>query len=348
LNLDFTWLAMIDTLFEKLDLNRDGKVSRIELHHAAARMGWDWSEAPLFAVLDLFSVNGPISETQFAEMMQLILADPMGVYGRVLRRSPHFFPSVRSKHCESADESIKRHPGETVRSPESRHKPLSPGAIFNILERHVSANAAMAFQRMQASLGQKHIPKDEAALLIIDPQLSFIRGAWMQSMGARGWGEVAPIRLAFKNCARLLRKHYGQIEAMFTRCPFPPGSYDWDERLSSILDRRQLYFIKPGNSVLFPPNNGFREWLHSCIENGQRFLIIGGCTLNSCVRVSALEIRRWLKDKPLQVVVDISLSGARAGNFRPGEQYGGLSPVESAIRQMEAAGVSVVRHVQLQ
>ena len=96
------------------------------------------------------------------------------------------------------------------------------------------------------------VQPDETALLIIDPQRSFTSGAWMSSMGPIGEREVMPIRLAFENCAGLLKAVYGHVEVMFTRCPFPPESYGWDERLEGIIDSGQTYFVKPNNNVFFP------------------------------------------------------------------------------------------------
>jgi hypothetical protein len=135
---------------------------------------------------------------------------------------------------------------------------------------------------------------------------------------------------------------------MFTRCPFPPGSYDWDDRLADIIDSRQIYFIKPGNSVLFPPSNGFRQWAARCIDHGIKTLVLGGCTLNSCVRVSSIEIRQLFRDNDLRVVVDLSICGARLRNYSPSPLYGGISAVASAVSQMAAAGVQVVRRVEWQ
>ena len=137
------------------------------------------------------------------------------------------------------------------------------------------------------------------------------------------------------------------MEIMFTRCPFPPGSYDWDDRLAGIIDSKQLYFIKPGNSVLYPPLNGFKNWLERCITKGKRTLIIGGCTLNSCVRVSSIDTVDRFKIRNFRVVVDLSLCGARSHSFLPSSLFAGESAVESAIRQMTAAGVQVARRVYL-
>jgi hypothetical protein len=138
------------------------------------------------------------------------------------------------------------------------------------------------------------------------------------------------------------------MEIMFTRCPFPPGSYDWDERLAGIIDSKQNYFIKPGNSVFYQPINGFKDWLEFCVSKGKGTLIIGGCTLNSCVRVSSIESANRLKNRNIRVVVDLSICGARLRNYLPSSLYQGVSAVESAIRQMTAANVQVVRRVEWQ
>ena len=44
----------------------------------------------------------------------------------------------------------------------------------------------------------------------------------------------------------------------------------------------------------------------------------------------------------MQVVVDLSLCGARTGNYARSEMFGGRSSVESAVREMMAAGVRVM------
>jgi len=127
---------------------------------------------------------------------------------------------------------------------------------------------------------------------------------------------------------------------MFTRCPFPPESYDWDERIAKVLGEKQLYFVKPGNSALWPPTNGFEDWVRDLLERGKGTLCIGGCTLNSCVRVSAIETKRRFEE--LEVIVDLALCGARRANYIASKTFGGVSSVESAVRQMQDAGVVVV------
>jgi hypothetical protein len=214
------------------------------------------------------------------------------------------------------------------------------------LERYAGAEAAARYRLLVAGLETITVRPHAAALLIIDPQRSFTEGAWMRSIGAGAAADVTPIRMAFGSCAAFLGRHYGRMDIMFTRCPFPADSYDWDHRLAGILGRHQPYFIKPGNNVLFPPSNGFVEWVARCIDNGQNLLVMGGCTLNSCVRVSAIETRKAFAHRQLELVVDLGMAGARAGNYLPSPTFNGLSAVASAVGQMQAAGVRVVRQVE--
>ena len=338
--------VMADALFKLLDLNNDGRVSRSELHTAAERMGWHWQEAPIFALLDLLTIPEPITKKQFAGYLQQITDDSIGPYGKVLLNSPCFSSALPPR-------SDNPSPGEftDVDTLSNRHRNALQdadleGDLFTTLEKNFGTDISNGYHRLLNSLDAYRIAIREAVLLIIDPQRSFTEGVWMQSIGNGATADVEPIVIAFNNCARLLNFIYGRMEIMFTRCPFPPGSYDWDDRLAGIIDSKQTYFIKPGNSIFYPPLNGFKDWLERWISKGKRTLIIGGCTLNSCVRVSSLETMAHFKHRNLRVVVDLSICGARARNFLPSSSFAGESAVESAIRQMTAAGVQVVRRVE--
>jgi len=180
-----------------------------------------------------------------------------------------------------------------------------------------------------------------AALLVIDPQRSFTEGAWMRSIGSRGAHEVAPIRRAFERCGTLLRAAWGQRSIAVTRCPFPPGSYGWDAAVADAIPPDAPYFIKPGNSALWPPTNGVAEWVAALLEAGIDTLQIAGCTLNSCVRVTAVALQQRFGRRGLQVVVGPDLTGARASNYAPSPEFGGRSSVETALEEMAAAGVRI-------
>ena len=331
----------MDSLFEILDVTNDGAISRSDLDQAAKRMGWHWAEAPFFALLDLLTINNPIPKKQFNVCMQQIKGDPMGPYGKVLKNSPHFSSPQSSRQDRYWPNSGKE--GGSASKKNRRKKGVE---LVSALARTPGAAISDGYQKLLKAHDPCRIFNHKAALLVIDPQKSFTQGVWMESMGAEAIAEVEPIAAAFKNCSRILKTIYGRWEIMFTRCPFPPASYVWDDSLAEIIDERQLYFIKPGNSVLVPPFNGFREWVERCIENGKNTLVIGGCTLNSCVRVSAIEIQKLFKNSGLHIIVDLSICGARTQNYLPSPIYNGLSAVESAIEQMSDAGVHVVRRVE--
>ena len=325
----------LSELFNILDLDNNGELSRSELHEAAQRLGWHWREAPVLAVLDLLTTLNPISKNDFIAYMQQMAEDLHGPYGKVLLNSAHVVSATFSKQLAAV-----KHRPQTLNESNCED-------IVLLLKRIAGIDIANIFNKLLYKLVEKQrkITMDQAALLIIDPQRSFTKGVWMKSIGSNAEREVSPIRLAFDKCAKLLNDSYRWLETMFTRCPFPLDSYHWDDRFTDIIDSKQPYFIKPGNSVLFPTTNGFREWVESFIDNGKKILVMGGCTLNSCVRVSSIETQTYFQSTGLQVVVDLNLCGARLSNFIPSSLYEGLSAVESAVREMNRAGVRVVQGV---
>ena len=338
----------LSELFNILDLNKNGELSRSELHESAQRMGWHWNEAPVLAVLDLLAVLKPISKNNFIAYMTQIIEDPHGPFGKVLLNSPHFLSSTYPKRTIISKLKIANVHKMNKKQHGLKVNDKTYNDVISLLKHVANLDVANSYQNFLKNLDHNKlkIPVDNAALLIIDPQRSFTKGVWMRSIGSKAELEVEPIQLAYEKCAQFLNENYRFIETMFTRCPFPPCSYDWDHAFTGIIDTKQLYFIKPGNSVLFPTTNGFREWVESFINDGKKILVIGGCTLNSCIRVSSIETQNYFKDSNLQVVVDLSLSGARTSSFIKSSLYGGLSAVESAIREMIDAGVCATRCVQ--
>jgi len=338
----------LSELFNILDLNKNGELSRSELHESAQRMGWHWNEAPVLAVLDLLAVLKPISKNNFIAYMTQIIEDPHGPFGKVLLNSPHFSSSTYPKRTIISKLKIANVHKMNKKQHGLKVNDKTYNDVISLLKHVANLDVADSYQNFLKNLDHNElkIPVDNAALLIIDPQRSFTKGVWMRSIGSKAELEVEPIQLAYEKCAQFLNENYRFTETMFTRCPFPPCSYDWDYAFTGIIDTKQLYFIKPGNSVLFPTTNGFREWIESFINDGKKILVIGGCTLNSCIRVSSIETLKYFKDSNLQVVVDLSLSGARTSSFIKSSLYGGLSAVESAIREMIDAGVRVTQCVQ--
>jgi len=338
----------LSELFNILDLNKNGELSRSKLHESAQRMGWHWNEAPVLAVLDLLAVLKPISKNNFIAYMTQIIEDPHGPFGKVLLNSPHFLSSTYPKRTIISKLKIANVHKMNKKQHGLKVNDKTYNDVISLLKHVANLDVANSYQNFRKNLDHNKlkIPIDNAALLIVDPQRSFTKGVWMRSIGSKAELEVEPIQLAYEKCAQFLNENYRFIETMFTRCPFPPCSYDWDDAFTGIIDTKQLYFIKPGNSVLFPTTNGFREWVESFINDGKKILVIGGCTLNSCIRVSSIETQKYFKDSNLQVVVDLSLSGARTSSFIKSSLYGGVSAVESAIREMTDAGVRVTQCIQ--
>jgi hypothetical protein len=337
-------------LFDKLDLDRDHKLSRQELYRAAMKLGWHWYEAPLFAVLDLLTLFGPISRQKFIFYLNQILEDPDGPYGRVLLNANYnaFFNEIRagSKPMNSCfcrydaevlkpkDFSFLKNDGEKIEN-----------ELIHILKQSAGNDIAEDYERLLRTLDFKRVCLKDIVLLIIDPQRSFTKGVWMKSIGSQAQEDIKAIESGFRNCAQLIRRYGNLIETMFSRCPFPPSSYDWDDHFKGIIDETHPYFIKPGNSIMFPPTNGYQPWIERVLDKGKNLLVIGGCTLNSCVRVSAIETRKFFKNKNLRVIADLSICGARIGNYRRTSMFGGLSSVESAIHEMIKSGVEVIRGI---
>ena len=319
-----------EKLFDALDLDSDSELSRSELHGAARSLGWHWREAPLYAVLDRLTIEKSMSKELFIRTLTRMTEDPHGPYGRVLESVERLYP-----------EPVTEGAGVTMGS-ESFDSRVEIGTL---LGRSLGEAPLERFERFLEESGCPSFPvwMNEAALLIIDPQRSFTRGAWMSSFGPGAEAEVRPIEAVFRNCASLLTDLRDGVETMFTRCPFPPDSYDWDETLVDLLGSSQLYFVKPGNSVMWPPANGYRDWIDSVLSRGKTKLVMGGCTLNSCIRVSSIETLESVSSRGLEVIVDLSLSGARRGNYLPSFGYGGRTSVESAVTEMLEAGVKVVR-----
>jgi hypothetical protein len=325
-----------DKLFDLLDLDQDEELSRKELHSAAEQLGWHWHEAPFFAVFDLLSLSGPIARKTFNSCLKKIVDDPLGPYGRVLLSVK--YDSLRNENV--AEEYLMRKSRNQNIGPET-----SANQIIHVLEKYAGGKTANEYKMLLQNLNFPKLSLNDVVLLIIDPQRSFTKGAWMKSIGSQAQQDIKAIESAFKHCAQLIGRYKNLIEAMFTRCPFPPDSYNWDDHFHRIIDEAQPYFIKPGNSILFPPTNGYRQWVEQILDRGKRILIIGGCTLNSCVRVSAIETRKFFKRNNLRVIADLSISGARVSNYLPSPMFGGLSSVESAIREMTGEGVEVVRGI---
>jgi len=329
-----------EDFFQALDLDKDGFLSREELRHAAHRLEWGWRDAPYLAVFDLLTLREPLSKRIFLDCLIEIMRDPAGPYGRVLlRATPPEEPYLGvAKNVASSDGQEQNDGEQTTSRPD-----LVENDAVTLLQRIAGSTVSDEYRALLEGLApiESAIDPAQTALFIIDPQRSFTEGTWMRSIGQNAEREVMPILLAFRRCVQRLQEDAGRTETMFSRCPFPADSYCWDRELEGLIHERQPYFVKPGNSILWPPTNGFKTWVDGLIDRDKTALVFGGCTLNSCVRISAIEVQQRFASRGLQVLVDLSLCGGRRSNYIRSAEFGGRSSAEAAVREMQAAGVLV-------
>jgi len=121
--------------------------------------------------------------------------------------------------------------------------------------------------------------------------------------------EVQPLHSAFDRVAALLPQLSPDIRLLVTQCPFPTvRDFALYPPISDALDARSgpaavKRVIKPGNSILHA--HGATRWFDELAAVGDGVnseagvvptVVLAGCTLTSCVRVSALDLyRRYVR-----------------------------------------------------
>lgn len=73
-------------LFNVLDRDRDGRLTREGLFRVAVEPGWSWQESHLHALLDFLTVGSPLGRAAFVGCLDEVNSDPQDFYGQVLRR----------------------------------------------------------------------------------------------------------------------------------------------------------------------------------------------------------------------------------------------------------------------
>jgi len=174
----------LSKLFNTLDIDNNGELSRLELHESAKRLGWHWREAPVLAVLDLLSILKPISKNDFIAYMHQIVEDPHGPYGNVLLNFAHFVSATtlkRSVNLKHHKKTLDEQTGDD---------------IVRLLKHTAGIDIANSYKNLLNNIvhNQLKIPMDHAALLIIDLQRSFTKGVWMKSIGSNAEREVSTFK----------------------------------------------------------------------------------------------------------------------------------------------------------
>ncbi|MEA3232970.1 MAG: hypothetical protein U9Q05_14535, partial [Thermodesulfobacteriota bacterium] len=148
---------MINELFETLDLNSDGWLSRLELHAAAEQLAWHWQAAPLFAVLDLLTTTGPVSKDTFVDYMRQMDEDSLGPYGEVLLKVP--YDSIPPMPGSDSFPEKKYNGRDIVLKNNYRMPPEGNGYTdeISLLDSFAGSNVAMNYQGLLNSLETLHV-----------------------------------------------------------------------------------------------------------------------------------------------------------------------------------------------
>ena len=216
-----------------------------------------------------------------------------------------------------------------------------------------------------------NIPK-RFALILIDPQNGFINdGSWSRMFPI---GQSTPILEAFNRIVLFLRSipNPQSIPILISETGFSHHDRQIFEPIANELSQRQFHSItrtyKPHTNLSICP--GVRQWLDEQLE-AKLDIIIGGCTITSCVRDSSIQMKKIFPQ--LNFYVDQSLCAARKDNYikrcatclerymiyaspplqqcdvclRKDSNEQIVSPVELAFQQMKEIGVNVVDNYSL-
>ena len=210
------------------------------------------------------------------------------------------------------------------------------------------------------------------ALILIDPQNGFVNdGCWSRMFAP---GQSVPILESFNRIVSFLRSipNPDSIPILISETGFSSCDRQIYERIEKELSQRRFNSItrsyKPHTNLCLCPTA--RQWLRKQLE-AQLDVVIGGCTITSCIRNSSIQIKNMFPE--LNLFVDQNLCAARLDNYQARcqrclERYmldGSppidnctncrnqkstkqiSSPVQIAFQQMKETGIFVVENYSL-
>jgi hypothetical protein len=211
-----------------------------------------------------------------------------------------------------------------------------------------------------------NIPK-RFALILIDPQNGFINDGYWSRMFSMGQSD--PILEAFNRIVLFLRSipNPQSIPILISQTGFSSNDRQIFEPIANELSQRQFssitYTYKPHTNLSICP--GVHQWLCEQLEE-KLDIVIGGCTITSCVRDSSIQMKKMFSQ--LNLFVDRNLCAARKDNYvqrcekcfekymidgsSPFQQCSIcqkkdrteqiISPVELAYQQMKDVGINII------
>ncbi|CAF0764208.1 unnamed protein product [Adineta steineri] len=207
------------------------------------------------------------------------------------------------------------------------------------------------------------------ALILIDPQNGFVNdGCWSRMFPI---GQSIPILETFNRIASFLHSisNPDSIPILISQTGFSHYDRQIFEPINNELSQRKFHSIthtyKPHTNLSICP--GVQQWLNEQLE-AKLDIVIGGCTITSCVRDSSIQMKK--KFPELNFFVDENLCAARKDNYlercqRCLERYMNyalppieqcenclkkdsnqqiISPVQLAYQQMKDAGINIIKN----
>ncbi|CAF2526678.1 unnamed protein product [Rotaria sp. Silwood2] len=210
------------------------------------------------------------------------------------------------------------------------------------------------------------------ALILIDPQNGFINDGYWSRMFPMG--QSTPILESFHRIVLFLRSipNPDLIPILISETGFSRRDRQIFEPIANEISQRGFTSItriyKPHTNLSICP--GVHQWLHEQLQS-KLDIIIGGCTITSCIRDSSIQMKKMFPQ--LNLFVDQNLCAARKDNYverceKCLERYmidGSspnqdctvcvskdstkqmLSPVQLAFQQMKDANVNVIDNYSL-
>lgn len=185
------------------------------------------------------------------------------------------------------------------------------------------------------------------ALIILDPLLGFCEpsGSLGQKYGRSELAEIQEtiprIRRAVEESERihLVKSEYakgkfteGDLTDELSHLCVPTANQDCDviRELSDI--GFDTVSIKNEHSAL--SSNAFVDAIRQDIDSGIQGFVIAGFLLEHCVRTTAIDLRQYITNQCVRVVVCSNLSGSRVEKYRTGQ-------VEKVFDELRQAGVEI-------
>jgi nicotinamidase-related amidase len=219
----------------------------------------------------------------------------------------------------------------------------------------VTSNDADPVEERHRS-SRRVLNQDSSMLIVIDAQRAFVDPAGSLAR-ACGLDEVRPGADTLSRLQAFLTMRSGDARIVLVRSEYRPGQFtggQLDHPLADLcvpgrnidcewalgLDVSRASTIVTKHHADAGETPAYREAIARAVAEGTRWIAFAGFQFTTCVKASALATARLAAGRGVQVAVVESLTGARAGSYRPTQA--GLSRVEMARRELQDAGVAVV------